>query len=145
VHLLDPLLAVLEMQRQGRAQWGALGFDEGGYTAAKLAALPQPLPKSFKGSPLAIALPRDRKVLLFACAVNSYGEVSRPVPIALKVPEEAPAVQPAEGQGTEPEPTAPGTTPAEPDAEGGKPGAAEPGAPAAGPAKAGAAEPAEGR
>jgi len=140
VRVLDPMVTVLAMRRQGRLQWGPAGFDEGGYTAAKLKGLPDPLPTTMKGEPLAVALPRDKAVALYACAANAYGEVSRPVVIAIKSAGKAPeATAPAATPGeVAPKPE---TTPAVPPAEATKPAEGDGTAPAAAPAEKAGEEP----
>jgi hypothetical protein len=90
VRTMDPLAAVLTIRQQARAQWGAGGFEEYGYSAWKLGQIPATLPITLKGQPLSLVLPKDRKVLLYACNVNAYGETSRPVAIRVKVIEKAP-------------------------------------------------------
>ncbi len=98
VRAMDPLLAVLAMRAQARLQWGEAGFEDWPYTAAKLAALPSPLPTAAEGQPLALMLPIGKRVRLYACTANLYGETSRPVEIPIKgQAEPAPAaVTPAE-------------------------------------------------
>ena len=137
VRTMDPLAAVLTMRRQARVLWGVGGFEEYGYSTWKLSQLPATLPISLKGQPVTIALPKDGKVLLYACNVNAYGETSRPLSIRVKAGENAdattPTAEPAAGPdakaAAQPE-TAPAAaaTPAA--------GTAEPKAPAAAPAAA---------
>jgi hypothetical protein len=116
VRTMDPLAAVQTMRDLARAQWGVGGFEEYGYSTWKLSQLPATLQVSTKGRPVAIVLPRDGKVSLYACNVNAYGETSRPLAIRVKVvervaaaePTTEPAAEPADKAAAQPGDTAPG-------------------------------------
>jgi hypothetical protein len=120
VRTMDPLAAVLAMRRVGRLQWGPRGFEEGGYSSWKLQQLPATLVTSLKGEPLMLPLPKEGVPMLLACAVNAYGECSRPVAITVvleKPAEGAPAGADEPAAGAPADAPAAGSAPA--------PGAAE--------------------